>query len=286
MKKILIFSFLLFLSLSSCEKAEEIRYIGETCVVFGTKTDTLSNIVYSFLENPQAQGVDTILIPVRVFGNRAPHDRPFKVAVVTALTTAVTGTHYLPLNTEYVMPADSGLVYIPMIIKNEDPSLSVTPVTVGLRLDANEHFGSFPRMQSVKVTFSNTIKQPSWWQYWMNSQNNFPKFSATAYSLVTMVTGRSNFETSMDGDMSLFYISVYSMLYVWSPFYNSATAGEASLRAWMDTHPGWVLTKHTGDAFFDFYKEESPLVKFRYGPVASGSSVYGFFDENGVVIAR
>ncbi|MHC1781095.1 MAG: DUF4843 domain-containing protein [Bacteroidales bacterium] len=286
MKKISIFSLIIITLLCGCQKAAEMKYIGETCVVFGTTYDTIKPIVYSFLEHPEAMGKDTIFVPVRILGNRSSFDRPFRVSVITSKTTAVKESHYTNLNNEYIMPSDSGLVYIPVIVLNSDPALSINPVTLGLKLEANEHFGSNPQMQSLLITFSNTISEPVWWQYWMNSQSTFPKFSARAYSLVTMVTGRDYFETTASGDMSVFYISVYSMLYVWSPFYNAATSGVLTLEKWINDHPGWKLTKHANDDYYDFYKESAPGTKFRYGAVASGSSVYGFFDEKGNVIKK
>jgi hypothetical protein len=272
--------------LLGCQKAEEMKYVGETCIVFGTTSDTLKPIVYSFLEHPESNGTDTILVPARIMGNRASFARTFRVTVISAKTTAVAGTHYVPLNPEYTMPADSGLIYLPVIVKNSDPALSLNPVKLALLIEANEYFGSNPKMQSAIITFSNTINEPSWWQYWMTSQSSFPKFSVTAYSLVTMVTGRNKFETTSSGDISLFYISIYSMLYVWTPFYNASVSGPAALSSWIENHPGWILTKHSSDEYYDFYRTDSPSVKFKYGPVSSGSSVYGFFDENGKIVSK
>ncbi|AGY52680.1 hypothetical protein BRDCF_p53 [Bacteroidales bacterium CF] len=286
MKNSILTSFLIILLLGSCQKAEEMKFVGETCAVFGTSSDTLKHIVYSFLEHPEASGVDTILLPVRIMGNRAPYDRVITLSVVDSKSTAVKETHYKTLEKEYIMPADSGLVYIPLIVRNTDPNLSLEPVKLALKIEANSDFGSYPAMQSTIVTFSNTIKKPVWWDYWQASQSSFPEFSVTAYGLVTKVTGRTSFETSSGGDMSLFYISVYSMLNVWTPFFNAATSGVQTLRTWMEGHPGWVLVKHTSDEYYDFYQELYTSTKYKYGPVSAGSSVFGFFDENGGVVSK
>jgi len=286
MKKCIITSFVLIFLLGACQKAEEIKYIGETCAVFGTTSDTLTPIVYSFLEHPEALAIDTILVPVRIMGNRASYDRAIVFSVVTAKTTAIVNTHYLPLEEEYIMPADSGLVYLPIIVKNTDVQLSVAPVKLTLKIETNKDFSSHPAMQSTTITFSNTISEPSWWSYWLESQSTFPKFSTTAYGLVTKITGRTKFETTAGADMSMFYISVYSMLNVWTPFFNAATSGVETLNTWITNHQGWVLVKHTNDVYYDFYQELYPSTKYKYGPVSAGATVYGFFDENGEIVSK
>jgi hypothetical protein len=286
MKKSIIISIALIFLLGACQKAEEMKYIGETNAVFGTTSDTLTPIVYSFLEHPEALGIDTILVPVRIQGNRTNYDRTVKISIVTSKTTAIATTHYVPLKDQYIMPADSGEIEIPIIVNSSDNSLSVTPVVLALQIEPNEYFGSNPGMQYTTVTFSNTIKEPTWWSYWYDSQSSVPKFSATSYSLLTMVTGRTSFSTSTAGNSSDWYISIYSMLYVWTPFYNAMASGVAELNTWIGNHPGWVLAKHTSDEYYDFYNESYLSKKFTYGAVSSGSTVYGIFDENGKVLSR
>ncbi len=286
MKKSILLSFVLLFILSACQKAEEMKYIGKTSVVFGTTSDTLKAIEYSFLEHPQAQSIDTILVPIRIQGNRAHFDRKIKVSVVAAKTTAIAETHYVPLKSEYVMPADSGLIQLPIIIKKGDSRLNITPVVIALKIESNEFFIANPKMQYTTVTFSNTIKLPIWWEYWYKSQSDFPKFSITAYSLVTKVTGRTSFATSSAGNTSEFSITVYSMLNVWSPFFAAATSGVQSLTTWVGNHPGWVLVKHTNDDYYDLYHTSDPSTKFKYGVVSAGSTVYGVFDENGKVVKK
>lgn len=286
MKKIILLSLILGLLLSACQKAEEMKYIGATSVVFGTTSDTLKYIVYSFLEHPEVLTLDTIYIPVRIQGNRASYDRTIKVSVVTTNTTATVGINYEALKAQYIMPADSGSIQLPVIIKKGDSRLNIAPVKIALQIQPNEDFISNPKMQNTIVTFSNTIKEPVWWDFWYRYQSDFPKFSVTAYSLVTKITRRTSFATTSAGNTSEFYISVYSMLNVWSPFFTAVTSGVQTLTTWIGNHPGWLLVKHTNDADYDFYQSSDPSAKFRYGVVSSGSTIYGIFDENGNVVAK
>lgn len=284
MKKYILISLSLVLGvlLYSCQKATEMRYIGVTNAVFGTTSDTLTPIVYSFLEHPEVKDIDTIYVPVRIQGNRAHIDRPIKISVVKDSTTAVEGKHYEALKTQYVIPADSGSIQVPVIIKKGDNLLNLSTVKIGLRIEPNEYFGSNPGYQYTSVTFSNTLKKPVWWSYW---ESNLPKFTMTAYSLVTKITGRTSFSNSADGS-SLFYVSVYAMTSVWNPFFTSTSRDVQSLTTWVDNHPEWVLTKHANDNDYDFYQSSDPSTKFRFGIVSSGSSIYGFFDETGAVVTK
>ncbi|NWJ50526.1 MAG: DUF4843 domain-containing protein [Bacteroidetes bacterium] len=284
MKKNILISLSLVLGvlLYSCQKANEMKYIGVTNAVFGTTSDTLTPIVYSFLEHPTVKDVDTIYVPVRIQGNRAPIDRQIKISVVKDSTTAVVGKHYEALKDQYVMPKDSGSIKVPVIIKKGDNQLNISTVKIGLRIEANASFGSNPRYQYTSVTFSNTLKKPTWWTYW---ESNLPKFTTTAYSLVTKITGRTNFSSTPDGS-PLFYVSIYAMTSVWNPFFTSTSSDVQTLTTWVSNHPEWVLTKHTSDNNYDFYQSSDPSTKFRYGIVSSGSTIYGFFDETGAVMVK
>ena len=282
MKKIIFLSLIIGVLLSSCQKAVEMKYVGVTNIVFGVSTDTLTPIVYSFLEHPNVKDVDTIYVPVRIQGNRASYDRKVNISVVKDSTTAIEGTHYVPLKAEYIMPADSGSIQIPVIIKKGDNKLNLSTIKLALRLIPNEFFGLNTAYQYTSITFSNTLKKPVWWTFW---QSNLPKFSVTAYSLVTKVTGRTAFATSYAND-PLLYISIYAMTSVWGPFFSSTLPDVQSLTTWVSNHPGWVLTKHTTDNDYDLYQSSDPTTKFRYGLVSSGSTIYGVYDEKGLVVTQ
>ena len=287
MKKIIITSIALVLLLGACQKADEMRYVGVTNAVFGTTTDTLDPIVYSFLEHPEVlSGKDTIYVPVRIQGNRANYDRKINISIVASNTTAKEGDHYLPLEKQYVMPADSGKIRIPVIVINTDANLSIAPVVLALKIEPTSDFGANPKMQYTTVTFSNMIKEPDWWSYWYDSQSTVPKFSSTSYSLLTMITGRTFFAMASAGNSSDWYISIYSMLYVWTPFFNAMSSGVTEMNTWIGNHKGWVLTKHANDNYYDFYNESYPSKKFQYGAASAGSTVYGIFDENGKIMSR
>ncbi|HEX2536294.1 MAG TPA: DUF4843 domain-containing protein, partial [Chitinophagaceae bacterium] len=123
----LLFCFLLL----SCRKAEELRYSTHDNIYFDFDPETKDrdSIVYTFAYEP-ARASDTILLPVRISGNRVPVARTFKVSIQPQGTTAQAGLHYEALKESYTLPADSGTFSLPIILLNTDPELTQKSVTL------------------------------------------------------------------------------------------------------------------------------------------------------------
>jgi len=156
MKGILIFLGVVLLCWS-CEEDKLDLYKGEGSVYFcyPKVTSEVSNVymdttIFSFaMYNVQ----DTVVrLSVKALGDMVNHERRFKVQVES--TTAIAGTNYDELQSEYILPKDSVYGEIPIHIYRE--GLSDTTVSIELRLVANEYFQQdLPRKIVDKDTMIN-----------------------------------------------------------------------------------------------------------------------------------
>ncbi|RZK99324.1 MAG: DUF4843 domain-containing protein, partial [Pedobacter sp.] len=139
MKRYMPYVFLLALFTMACKKNDVYQYNSETDNIYLLYQDQNGNkdtttISYSFATSP-GLSQDTIWVPVSIAGKRVSRDRQFVVAVVDSLTSATPDLHYEALKPFYIMPADSGKIKVPLIIKNQDPELSNKSVKVTLRVE-------------------------------------------------------------------------------------------------------------------------------------------------------
>jgi len=131
MKRYLFFILCISTTLFSCKKDKELLYNSQDNIYFDYATkDTLN---YSFAFN-LGQAQDTLWIPVIISGKRTNYARTFQVAVLPDSTTAVAPLDYEPLKSSYTMPADSGVVHIPVVIKNIDTALNSKSVLLTIRV--------------------------------------------------------------------------------------------------------------------------------------------------------
>lgn len=173
MKGILIFLGVVLLCWS-CEEDKLDLYKGEGSVYFcyPKVTSEVSNVymdttIFSFaMYNVQ----DTVVrLSVKALGDMVNHERRFKVQVES--TTAIAGTNYDELQSEYILPKDSVYGEIPIHIYRE--RLSDTTVSIELRLVANEYFQQdLPRKivdkDTIDITrhvlmFTSKLTRPSMW---------------------------------------------------------------------------------------------------------------------------
>ena len=173
MKGILIFLGVVLLCWS-CEEDKLDLYKGEGSVYFcyPKVTSEVSNVymdttIFSFaMYNVQ----DTVVrLSVKALGDMVNHERRFKVQVES--TTAIAGTNYDELQSEYILPKDSVYGGIPIHIYRE--GLSDTTVSIELRLVANEYFQQdLPRKivdkDTIDITrhvlmFTSKLTRPSMW---------------------------------------------------------------------------------------------------------------------------
>lgn len=171
MKKLLIIGLFGAVCLSACKKAIELTYQSPDNVYFDFTNpeddeERIDSISYSFALFPE-RSFDTIMLPVRIAGLRKSVDRKFKLSVVDSSTTAIVGTHYKALDAEYIIPADSGTVKVPIIIYSTDPALQDKSVRMKFRLVASADFAvSTVEFDTAKIIFSNRLEQPIWWSTW------------------------------------------------------------------------------------------------------------------------
>ncbi|HVW98371.1 MAG TPA: DUF4843 domain-containing protein [Mucilaginibacter sp.] len=272
--KINIFIVLLaFAVLFGCKKDKELLYNSKDNIYFNYATkDTLA---YSFAFNP-GLGQDTIWVPVIVMGKRTTQDRKFQVAVIPDSTTAVPELDYEPLKPSYTMPADSGTIHIPVIIKNIDTALNSKSVILTIRISGGTDFGSSlgEGIRTKEILFSNRLEEPSWWPDW---QGELGEYSRTKHQLFLISSGTvdlirvsGNPNAYLDIPRCLFYISNFDA-FLADPF------------TWVNQNPdkGYVLTpRNDGTGDYDFYQANSTGKKFHLQYFKQVDK-YVFIDENG-----
>jgi len=271
---IFLFSILFF----ACKKNEITQYTAGTDNISMNYFDTDGNpdttaITYSFAESPDLSA-DTVWVPVTIAGKRLPVERKFVLSVVDSATTAKPGLHYEALKPYYMMPADSGKVSVPVILKNIDPDLANKSVVLGLRLVGGGDFDvQLPApIRSKRIIFSNRLEQPSWWAWW---PENLGSYSRTAHKLYLISGGGA----LVDRRLPTAYMEIPRSLY----YLENVKNFTRNPFAWVARYPekGYVLTKRTdGTEDYDFYQVNSPTITIRvkFFPQVNG---YFFINEDG-----
>lgn len=278
MKHHLNYILLLSLLLFACKKNEITKYESEMDNISLNYLDRdgnvdTSSISYSFAESP-GKSVDTVWIPVKVAGKRISTDRKFILSVVDTATTARVNTHYEALKPFYIMPADSGRVRVPVILKNTDPELANSSVTLKIRLVGGQDFaGLLPiDLRSKRIIYSNRLEQPSWWALW---QGNLGPYSRTAHRLYLISGGGVLTDPrAPDG-----YLGIPRTLY----YLENARNFTRNPFTWVARYPekGYILTKRTdGTEDYDFYHKDAPTIKTQVKFFPQVNS-YFFINESG-----
>jgi hypothetical protein len=267
MRKIIISFFVLSCALAGCKKGQYLLYNTTDNIHFNFVKPTVDSIVYTFAFTP-GQESDTVYVPVQLSGTRVNRDRQYSVAVTDSNTTAVEGEHYAKLQPYYVLPADSGTTYLPIIIYNTDTLLRKRSVALSLHLVATNDLGVAIADQDMgKVIISNKLEEPAWWTMWMGVY-----FSSTKYQLFIIATGLTSLSQSgLDAPKNLYYVSVLNSL-LQDPF------------DWVVNNPksGYVLTEQP-DGSYNFYSTYNPQSVIRLVQDPSTGSWF-FIDENGAEV--
>lgn len=270
MKKNLLYLLFASIAFFACKKDTKLTYNSpENIYLNYPNGDTL---VYSFA---YVQGVDrdTIWVPVIISGKRADHDRSFVLSVVDTATTASTPLHYEPLKPTYIMPADSGVVHVPVIIKNIDKDLESKSVTLTLRVSGGQDFGTnLPdTIRKKTIMFSNRLERPQWWGFW---EGELKSYSRTKHQLFLISSGTRDL---VDFSTPDYYLYIPRCLYY---IENTRTFLKYPFD-WVRQHPatGYVLTKRTDNSGdYDFYNVNAPDKKFLLKYFSSVDQ-YKFIDE-------
>jgi hypothetical protein len=260
MKRTIFYSLLVSLLFVACKKDVDFAYNSPDNIYLnylnddGTQ-DTLS-VTYSFAYS-LGLAKDTLWVPVKVAGKRVAHERKFKIAVVAALTDAEQELHYEPLKAEYSMPADSGTVKIPVIIKNVDPLLAEKSVALTIVSVANSDFGeSLPiKLRRRTLIFSNRLEEPSWWKFWQGNLGG--PYNRIIHQLFLISGGKDLVNPSAPNG----YLEIPRTLYYIENLRN--LANDPFTWVTRNATTGYVLTKRTdGTEDYDFYNVSSPTIKY------------------------
>ena len=161
------------LVLFSCKKTEKFLYSAESDNIYlGYSNSEDDAVIYTFAYTPGVAR-DTIWVPVKIAGQRADHDRTF---VIKELPTTLTGTdavvavrgyHFEQFKSSYVMPKDSGIVHIPIIIYNAG-GLDTQSAFLRFQVSGGDGFKTdLPeKLRTKTLTFSNRLEKPDWWDGW------------------------------------------------------------------------------------------------------------------------
>lgn len=268
MKHTFIFTILVIIAAAACKKNQEVQYRSDDNVYFDfSSSSARDSIIYTFAYDPTAEK-DTVYLPVRISGIRVNHERKFGIMVLDSGTTAKSGTHYAPFQKTYTMPADSGIIRLPVIIYNTDPALTEKSVKLRLKLLPSEDLDTtINTLITAKIVFSNKLEQPAWWSMWLGAY-----YSQVKHRLFLITTGVTEMSTSgLDAPKNLYYVGKLNNL-INDPF-NWVIA---------NADKGYEITQRT-DGNYDFYNKESPSKTMLIKKNTSAGKFY-FIDENGTEV--
>lgn len=198
---------LLTLALQSCEK-ETMRYKGEPGNVSGiyflySSSYTMSggmkiehyqdSVEVTFAQVIANEKEMTLNLPVRVLGNLSGKERAFKVRVSSG--TAVEGVDYLPLQEEYMMPANKERTTLPLVLKRTE-KLKKEKLNLTVELVENNNFklllpvktsddGTEVVTTHIKVIFSEIYTEPR--QYELFGRGIFGTFTVKKFDFINTV---------------------------------------------------------------------------------------------------
>lgn len=273
MKTTTIIIALLSIVFSACKKDEPLVYNTADNIYFdftpAIKDDRSDSLIYSFAYSPEKE-VDTILIPIRLSGIRQKKDRKFSVGIVDTATTAIASLHYQPLEAEYIMPADSGIFLLPLIVFSKDTALKTKSVMITLNLEASTDLGiSLKELRRGFIKFSNKLEKPAWWDVWIGELG---VYSRVKYELFIRASGTTELSAStanyMEIPKTLYFIRRFKS-FLQDPF------------KWVADYPeeGYVITQETDGSYY-FYSNGSPENRYLLEKNASDGKYY-FKDEDG-----
>lgn len=278
MKKYISYFLLLSTIFLACKKDSITLYESNVDNVFLNYLDDdgvqdTASITYSFAASP-GLAADTMWIPVSISGKRISKDRKFALAIVDSLTTARVNLHYEALKPFYIMPADSGKLLVPLIIKNIDEELTNSSVILAIRAVATDELkAELPvAIRTKRFIYSNRLEQPWWWMYW---QGNLGPYSRTSHRLFLIAGGQDLVNPGApDG-----YLGIPRTLY----YLDNAKNLTKDPFTWItrNAEKGYVLTKRTdGTEDYDFYHKDAPSIKIHLKFFPQVNSHF-FISENG-----
>lgn len=273
MKKLLTTGIFGIICFCACEKTVEQVYTSPDNIYFDFDNpeedyERIDSITYSFALYPE-KGTDTVYLPVRITGLRKSADRTFRLTVIDSVTTAVAGVHYKAMEPEYIMPADSGMAKVPVILYSSDAALKEHSVRIKFRLVSTEDFAvTNYAYDTAKVIFSNRLEQPTWWNVWAGELG---AYSRVKHELFIRTSGTTELPAVPSGEvvpMALFFTRTFRS-FLSDPF------------AWVAANPekGYVL-EPAGAGKYNFFSTTNPDLKYPL-ELNTADNKYYFRDEKG-----
>jgi hypothetical protein len=250
---------------TGCRKADKVTYHANDNIYFNLEPYGLQDsVLYTFAYHPELL-TDTIYIPTSISGPRVNADRYFKVTVVDTATTAKVNIHYAPLKDEYLVPANAGEVFMPLVLFNTDTLLLKRTYSLMLQMVPSGDFDAdFTTLVTARIVFSNKLEKPRWWDMWLGGY-----YSQVKHQLFRLAATTDDLSTSgLDAPKNLYYVDKLKSL-LNSPF------------TWVvnNADKGYVLEARP-DGNYDFYYSATPSKRILLQKDTSSGKYY-FIDENG-----
>lgn len=252
---------------TGCKKSELTLYNSPASVYFELTAAERDSLLYTFAYTPE-KASDTVYLPVKLEGLRSDKDRDFILKVDPDSTTAVAGKHYKAIEPHYVIAANTGILYVPIVLYNTDTLLQQSAVHIKFYLEPTSSLGvSMPELSRAKLVFSSKLERPGWWSMWMGDY-----YSQVKHQLFIIVTGQTDLTTGSEGGLdapkNLYFVSLL-------------TSFLSNPAKWVNDHPekGYVLEK-VDDQTYSFFNKDNPkkIITYRYDALAGS---FFFIDENG-----
>lgn len=275
MKKLLICLMLGTATMSACKKDSiDPTYNLSPNIYFdwsdstGTDASRVDSFSYTFALTPEITA-DTVYLPVRISGDRSSKDRFFKIGTDDTATTAIAGLHYAALKDQYVMPADSGEVHVPIYFSAKDTALASRAVRISFKLLPTSDFTTTDTKYNVaKYTVSSMLTKPSWWDVW----GQLGIYSRVKFELYIRITGLTYMTPVSDFDHQpqMFYA-----LGIFGTFLSNPIQ-------WVANNPnaGFTITEQE-DGSYLFYQTAVPTKTFVLLPPDQYKNTYHFNNEDG-----
>lgn len=177
------------LSLTACsndnyegEYSKDGTFEGANQVYFDLKnaSDTLYN--YSFGTQPTSVTSDTVTVKVKLAGVRKSQVQHYKV-VVDPSSSAKAGVHFVAINSDQTIPADSLSASFPVVLLRQNLSDTKNDsIRLVLRLEASDDLGvRFPDKIKRIITFDNVLEKPYWWSNPTLQAMGLPAYTPAKY---------------------------------------------------------------------------------------------------------
>lgn len=178
---------------ASCESKEDIFYDNLARIYFPS-----DSINYSFGDKPFSVQKFTLDFPVKIMGVQSKEIRKFKVEVDEENTTAIAGTHYTALPSEFDVLADSVNAYIPIELLRAGIS-GEEPLRISLKIiEGGDFTTGVKESLAAKLTFNNYLEKPEWWgayefSFGVYQQEKYQKYIEIHGSAIDKSYAYSNF---------------------------------------------------------------------------------------------